>query len=161
MQLSYTVDQLKKAAAEARSVTGVLRLLGLSVTGASHAGVSKALARHDVDVSHFGVERSRGGIATASTRRLTAAEILQISPVSPRRRPAPQLRRALQEVGVPYRCVGCGLSDTWNSGPLSLEIDHLNGNWRDNRAENLRYLCPNCHSQCLTSQFSSHSSTEE
>lgn len=50
---------------------------------------------------------------------------------------------------IPYKCAICGLSK-WNDKTLSLELDHINGINNDNRLENLRFLCPNCHSQTCT-----------
>lgn len=48
-----------------------------------------------------------------------------------------------------YECIECGI-DEWNNKPISLELDHINGDNKDNRLKNLRMLCPNCHSQTPT-----------
>lgn len=50
---------------------------------------------------------------------------------------------------LPYKCAICGVTE-WNGKTLSLELDHINGINNDNRLENLRFLCPNCHSQTTT-----------
>lgn len=50
---------------------------------------------------------------------------------------------------IPYRCAICGCVE-WQGRTLSLELDHINGINNDNRIENLRFLCPNCHSQTTT-----------
>ena len=57
--------------------------------------------------------------------------------------------RLVKEGILEYKCAECGISK-WNNKPLSLHLDHINGINNDHRIENLRFLCPNCHSQTDT-----------
>lgn len=59
------------------------------------------------------------------------------------------LRKKLVAEGMEYKCLGCGISN-WNEAPISLELDHMDGDARNNQIANLRLLCPNCHSQTPT-----------
>ena len=48
-----------------------------------------------------------------------------------------------------YKCASCGI-DKHNGLPIVLELDHIDGNYTNNTEQNLRCLCPNCHSQTPT-----------
>jgi hypothetical protein len=58
--------------------------------------------------------------------------------------------RLFREGVLKKLCAECGLGPEWNGNPLTLQLDHINGDSRDHRLENLRVVCPNCHSQTLT-----------
>ena len=58
-------------------------------------------------------------------------------------------QRIVKDNLLEYKCVKCGI-DSWCGETIVLDLDHINGNNRDNRLTNLRYLCPNCHSQTDT-----------
>lgn len=64
--------------------------------------------------------------------------------------PRTVLRKTIiNEKLIPYKCAICGITE-WQGKNISLELDHINGENNDNRLENLRFLCPNCHSQTIT-----------
>lgn len=58
--------------------------------------------------------------------------------------------RILKEGLLKEVCLKCGLGPEWQGERLVLQLDHINGNQRDWRLENLQILCPNCHTQTKT-----------
>ena len=68
-----------------------------------------------------------------------------------RTRRTPHIMRYVKRWGLlPYSCLWCGLEDSWNGKTISLQLDHIDGDPLNNKLENLRWLCPNCHSQTET-----------
>ncbi|SCG61807.1 HNH endonuclease [Micromonospora humi] len=144
----YSPELLAATAARARSVTEVMRLLGVRVSGGSHAHISRQLKRFGIDTSHFtGSAHNKG---TRGARRITSSQLLLRPPARSRRTPGTRLRWALGDIGVPEECEECRSGAIWCGRPLTLHVDHINGDFLDNRPPNLRILCPNCHSQTDT-----------
>ncbi|WP_399001636.1 HNH endonuclease [Streptomyces sp. CBMA152] len=146
-------EPLASMVAHSVSLAGVLTALGIENNGASRARVARSVKAHGISIDHFTGQAHRRG--TGSPLRKSAVEVLRrLAPGSSRTKTA-LLRRALDDLGIPHACAECGTGDTWHGKRLVLEIDHMNGDRLDNRRENLRYLCPSCHSQ--TSTFSNRS----
>lgn len=145
---SRSDEELAVAVAASMSLAEVLRRLGIKQAGGSQAHFSRRIRSAGLSTSHFrGQAHNRG---KPSPNRLRPELVLRVLPPGSSRIRTPQLRRALIAMGVPELCSECGCQPMWRGKPLRLIIDHRNGDWLDNRLENLRFLCPNCHAQTAT-----------
>ncbi|WP_328910383.1 HNH endonuclease [Streptomyces sp. NBC_00234] len=138
----WTKEVLQAAVASSTTMGEVLRRLGLEVVGGQHTHISRRVKALGIDTSHFAAPSRRGKIR----RRRPEELLVDQSRTLVRRIPGERLKRAMIAMGASDHCARCGTGPAWRDRPLPLEVDHIDGNWRNNQPENLRLLCPNCHS---------------
>jgi hypothetical protein len=143
-----TPEELRTMVAESISLAEVLRRLGRPDTGTQRARLRRWVAEDQLTTEHFlGQAHQRGKPRLTSARR---PEDILVKQDGGRRTRTVVLRRALRAMGVPEECADCGIGPEWLGRPMPLEVDHINGDWSDDRLENLRLLCPNCHAVTST-----------
>lgn len=149
-QTKYSAELLAPIVAAASSIRDVLRELGLTMTGGSHALIKRAIAKHGIDTSHF---TPYSGVKTARTKAeyLLPENVFVKNP----RASVSHVRRLARIHVTPYQCKKCENPGEWMGEPVTLQLDHINGDNSDQRIDNLRWLCPNCHSQTETWGFKS------
>ncbi|MFF3863007.1 HNH endonuclease [Streptomyces sp. NPDC002209] len=141
--VKWTKEVLASAVAESTNMCQVLRHLGLEVVGGNHTHISRRVKAFGMDTSHFTLPSPAG---RPKTRRSPETLLVKQEGPHARRTQGEQLKQALTALGVPEICQMCGMPPTWQGYPLPLEVDHVDGDWRNNLPQNLRLLCPNCHS---------------
>lgn len=142
MPVKYTKEILQEAVKNSSNFSDVLRNLGIfSWSGSQWTNIKKRVIQHNIDISHFDYK---------PRPRKPQREILVKRDKNKGREDSRVLRNAFIQSGCEYKCYECKTLPVWNGKKLILEIDHINGDWSDNRVSNLRFLCPNCHSQTPT-----------
>lgn len=146
-QRRWTDEQLADAVVKSRSYSDVIRHLGMRPAGGNHATVKRHAARLALDTTHFTDESRLRGLRLRHDRHdLTRDQIFREGSTVV----GESLRRHARNCLAPIRCALCDNAGQWQGRPLTLQLDHANGRYDDNRLENLRWLCPNCHSQTPT-----------
>jgi 5-methylcytosine-specific restriction endonuclease McrA len=143
----WPADRFAQAVADNISIGGVLSQLGCGVSGTNYRRVHNMVRDLQLDTSHWLGAAYLRGKNHSWTPSIPLSELLvERSLYADRAR----LKRRLVAAGLmAYRCAICGISE-WHEQTLVLQLDHVNGGGDDNRLDNLRLLCPNCHSQTST-----------
>ena len=144
----YNEEDLKEAVATSFSLAEVLRKLNLRAAGGNYDLLRRRIKEFNLDTSHFTGGAWLRGKTNQFVRQRSLDEILVENSTYVSTQNLKQ--RLIREGIFEHRCASCGL-ETWLDNKIPLEMDHINGDRRDNRLENLRLLCPNCHA--LTSTY--------
>lgn len=140
---TYNRDGFVLAANESLCWSDVCKALNLTVCGHNYKVLQQFATYHNIDVSHFDVKET----FRRNKKAYTYDEIYCEHSLFSRQ----MLNRKTKQLKVlEYKCEKCGNDGTWCGEYLGLELDHKNGVHDDNRVDNLRWLCPNCHSQTST-----------
>lgn len=140
---------VRRAAASSSSIKEALESLGLRAAGGNYKAFKEACVRFGISVPHFNYTRQ--ALSLNLSRTIPNDEVfIKDSKYSSR---SGIKKRLVRDFGWRYRCMSTYCPNpepNWGGKPLTLQLEHVNGVWNDNRLENLMLLCPNCHSQTST-----------
>lgn len=141
--LEIDKEKLISLVNESLSYSELLEKLGRSCSsGSNQTKIKELVNKHNINTSHF------TGMLWSKGRHLQPimTYLIDNSDCSGPSINSHDLKLRLIKEGIlNWRCSSCQLSE-WLNVPIPIELDHINGNHFDNRLENLRILCPNCHS---------------
>jgi Zn finger protein HypA/HybF involved in hydrogenase expression len=142
---SMGIDYLENAVCEAKSFSDILRKFNYSIASGSYKVLKNTLKRNDIDYSHIpmGALANKGRVF--GPQKPISDYLIEKSTCNKYLK-----NRLIKEGILKEQCIKCGLNNEWKSEYLSLQLDHIDGNHENNKLENLRLLCPNCHSQTPT-----------
>jgi len=129
-----------------KSLADILRFFNLHVGAANYITLRKRIAEENIDISHIPL-----GLASNAYRNFKCTH----KPIEDIFSKDTELTAADKRIIRKTKTLGdtcsiCKLTNEWNGQFLQLQIDHRDGNRKNNLQTNLRLLCPNCHSQTKT-----------
>jgi len=141
-------DSLENIVKNCSTVSCILLHFGLSNKGGNYKTLKSRLEADNIDFSHIqlgiGANKNKTWITKTRTpfdQMFCENSIFTRNSIR---------KRILIDKLIEQKCALCNLHNEWNGKTLSLHLDHINGDGTDNSLSNLRFLCPNCHSQTDT-----------
>jgi len=141
---SLSLEEFKKIIKESFSRKEFFRKINMLASGASFKILNRRIEQDNVDISHFKKPQE----FNAFKNKIPYDKILIKN--SKYNSTTSLKHRLIKDGLLKYCCDVCKNNGNHMGHSLSLQLDHVNGIRNDNRLENLRILCPNCHSQTKT-----------
>lgn len=141
---NWDKEKLKIAINNSSCKSDILRNLNLTTKSGNFQTLERYLKKYDLDISNIKYDNSRGNkfpILYSNNEIFVEHSTMSTKNIK---------NRIIKQNLIEYKCSDCNLTNEWNFKKLVLQLDHKNGKNNDNRIENLRFLCPNCHSQTET-----------
>ena len=140
-------NEFRELIKKSRSYTEVLN--NFNLTAKSNIKTIKArITRDKLDTSHFnGQQQALNALLKSSKEPRAYDDILK---VNSNYQSSVLCKRLIKDGYLEENRSECGIGNIYNNKPIRLQLDHINGTHTDNRLNNLRILCPNCHSQTET-----------
>ena len=125
------------------SISDMLKIFGYKQSGSMAEVMKNVIQEYNIDISHF-----KPFHRTNQKAKYSLEEIL--IPNSPYTNITKLKKRLLKAGLLTYECECCGNKGEWKGRPLVLQLAHKDGDHNNHSLDNLRFLCPNCHSQTDT-----------
>lgn len=150
----YSKEELEKTIKESFSFSEVVRKI--KKTKKVHGGMisffKKKAEKYEIDFSHFKGKPWNKGLVGAPNKMTKEKFLKEYMGFNPLKKTCnTKFKNWIFEFKIlKNECQTCGSKNIWMNKILILQLDHIDGNSLNNQIENLRILCPNCHSQTIT-----------
>ncbi len=140
-------DEFAMIVKNAKSYADILRACSLDYKGGNINTVKRRIALLKLDDSHIPKGVGSNQHRKFEYRQISLEEAMRTRFIKDSSDRTYSIKRLILRFGlIPYKC-GCGNNGEWNGKKLVLQLDHIDGNSSNHCLDNLRFVCPNCHSQ--------------